>query len=388
MGDKLMAELISRRKFLARCGRNALLCAGTSMLPLSLYPPAARGASLQKGFIAKRVSPYFTPLGDKTIRCDLCPHACEVEPGERGLCEVRENIDGSYYTLTYGNPCSIQVDPIEKKPFFHVLPTTRSFSLATAGCNFSCKFCQNWEISQARPEETYNYALAPKDIIRLAQRYQCRSIASTYVEPTIFIEYMLAIARLAKTQPVLKVMHSNGFINSKPLADLCRFLDAACIDLKSFTEDFYREMTDGRLAPVLATLKQLRTAGVHTEIVNLVIPGKNDNLDQIRAMCRWIQQELGPDTPLHFSRFYPRYRLKSVPRTPVETLDTARKIAMDAGLRYVYIGNVANHPGEHTYCPGCQKIMIERVGYRVTVRGLADGRCKHCGREIAGIWNV
>lgn len=381
-----MAELLSRRSFLACCSRHALLCAGTGMLPLSICPRAARGASLQKGFTARKISPYFTPIGNRTIRCDLCPHACEVEPGERGRCEVRENIDGRYYTLTYGNPCSIQVDPVEKKPFFHVLPGTRSFSLATAGCNFNCKFCQNWEISQARPEETHNYALAPEEIIRLARHYQCRSIASTYVEPTIFIEYMLAIARLAKPLPILKVMHSNGFINPKPLADLCRFLDAACVDLKGFSEAFYREVCDGRLAPVLATLRQLRAAGVHTEIVNLVIPGKNDDMDEIRAMCRWIRKALGPDTPLHFSRFYPRYKLKSVARTPVGTLDQARRIAMDEGLYFVYIGNVAGHPGEHTYCPGCRRILIRRAGYRILASDLENGRCRHCGRQIAGIW--
>ena len=383
-----MVDQLTRRNFLAHCGKNAIFCASAAVLPWVASPRPAKAALLKKGLIKRELSPYYIPLDDKTVRCDLCPHTCEVEPGERGFCEVRENIDGKYYSLVYANPCAVHIDPIEKKPFYHVLPGSRSFSLATAGCNFDCKFCQNWEISQARPDETYNYELLPKVVVENALLYNCLSIASTYVEPVIFMEYMLAIGKIAKTKPLLKVMHSNGFVNPDPLKDLCEVLDAACIDLKGFTEDYYQNITEGRLEPVLNTLKQLSYRNIHTEIVNLMVTGKNDDFKQVRAMSRWIYDELGPDVPLHFSRFYPRYKLKSVPPTPVSTLEQARKTAMKEGLQYVYVGNVPEHPAEHTYCPKCKKMLIRRIGYRVKVLALEDGKCRYCGTPISGIWRL
>ena len=381
-----MKDPITRRNFLDLCGRSVAICASSALFPLSTSSRSARAAAITKGLIGRKLSPYYTPLDNQMIRCELCPHGCEVEPGERGLCEVRENIDGQYYSLVYGNPCAVHIDPIEKKPLYHVLPATRAFSLATAGCNFDCKFCQNWEISQARPDDTYNYRLPPDEVISSALQYKSMVIASTYVEPVIFIEYMLEIGRLAKSQPLLKVMHSNGFINEKPLEDLCDVLDAACIDLKGFTEDYYQSMTQGGLEPVLNTLKILKTRKVHTEIVNLMVPGKNDDIKQVRAMCQWIFKELGPDIPLHFLRFYPRYKLKSIPPTPVSTLEKAREVAIEQGLHFVYIANIPEHPGGHTYCPNCKKMLIRRIGYRVKVLALNDGRCKYCGRAIFGIW--
>lgn len=381
-----MKNSITRRKFLCQFGRCAFACASSVILPKALLTQSAHAASLKKGAIGRKLSPYYIALDNKVIQCDLCPHECEVEEGERGICEVRENIEGKYYSLVYGNPCSINVDPTEKKPFYHVLPTTNSFSIATAGCNFDCKFCQNWEIAQARPEETYNYLLTPEQIVQLALRYDCTSIASTYVEPTIFIEYMIEIGRLTRPHQLLKVMHSNGFINEKPLNDLCRYLDAACIDLKGFTEKFYHDVSEGSLQPVLDTLKRLKAGGVHTEIVTLVVPTKNDDMKLIRAMCRWIRDELGPDVPLHFSRFYPRYKLKSIPPTTISTLEQARSVAMEEGLNFVYIGNVAEHEAGHTYCPKCKKMLIKRIGYNVKVLGLKDGKCEYCGHPIPGIW--
>jgi pyruvate formate lyase activating enzyme len=380
---------INRREFLGTCGRMAAVCAGCSMLPTVLLPRSAYGLTLQKGYIEKKLSPYYTPLEDGAIRCELCPHHCEVDPGDRGLCEVRENIGGKYYSLVYANPCAIHVDPIEKKPFFHVLPGTNSFSIATAGCNFDCKFCQNWSISQARPEDSQNYDLSPGDAVSLALQTDCSSIASTYVEPSIFMEYMLDIGRRTRKKSILKVMHSNGFVAARPLADLCEVLDAACIDLKGFTEAYYREMTGGgSLAPVLETLKTLRQKGVHTEIVTLVVPGGNDDMKTIRAMCDWIYGELGPDVPLHFSKFYPQYKLKGVQPTPVATLEAARQAALEAGLHYVYLGNVYGHVAESTYCPNCGETVIHRAGYESDPVGLEAGQCRKCRTDIPGIWSI
>jgi len=309
-----------------------------------------------------------------------------VAPGKRGYCEVRENREGKYYTVVYGNPCAVHVDPIEKKPFFHVLPRSGSFSIATAGCNFDCKFCQNWEISQTVPEETVNFDLPPEVVVDLAIRYECRSIASTYVEPTIFCEYMMDIGIEAKKRGILNVCHSNGYINPEPLERLIPFLDAACIDLKAFNERFYETMTEGSLEPVLKTLQTLRRTGTHLEIVNLMIPMKNDDLGEVREMAIWIKEKLGPEVPLHFTKFYPLYKLRNLPPTPVSTLEEARKVALSVGLEYVYVGNVPGHEGENTFCPQCKKLLVQRTGYMIRQIHLEDGKCKYCGKPIPGIW--
>ncbi|MBZ4659101.1 MAG: Radical domain protein [Desulfacinum sp.] len=376
---------MDRRCFLKTglCALWACALGGPSFLPSRAL---GAGLELKKGALSPHPSPYFIPIGSGTIRCLLCPRRCEVDPGERGYCEVRENRDGIYYSLVYGNPCAVHVDPIEKKPFFHVLPTTRSFSIATAGCNFDCKFCQNWEISQARPEETRNFLLAPAQVVQLAAQYGCASVASTYVEPTIFMEYMLDIAKGCREAGLLKVMHSNGFVEKKPLEDLAPYLDAACIDLKGIRDAYYREMTEGWVQPVLDTLKRLKEKGIHTEIVNLLIPGKNDADTDLRDLCRWIVAELGPDVPVHFTRFYPRYKLQGLPPTPVATLERAHATARREGLRFPYIGNVPGHPAESTFCPRCNTLVIRRTGYRTEPVRFRDGHCAQCGTAIPGIW--
>jgi pyruvate formate lyase activating enzyme len=309
-----------------------------------------------------------------------------VAAGQRGFCGVRENRMGKYYSLVYGNPCAVHMDPIEKKPFYHLLPASTSFSIATAGCNFRCKFCQNWEISQTTPDETYNLELPPEKVVALAKKAGSRSIAYTYVEPTIFFEYMVDTGKLAKKEGILNVYHSNGFINPEPLKELCQVLDAANVDLKGFTEEYYSTMSQGRLTPVLQTLKTLKHEGVHLEITNLVIPTKNDDADTVKKMCAWIKNELGADTPIHFSRFYPLYKLRNLPSTPVSTLEKCRKIAMDVGLEYAYIGNVPGHEGERTFCPKCKKTLISRQGYYIVEVNLEKGKCKFCGKPIPGIW--
>jgi pyruvate formate lyase activating enzyme len=349
-------------------------------------PERCRAQSAEKGLIKAKLSPYFTRLDGGTIRCELCPRHCRIDPGKRGFCRVRENQQGQCYTLVYGNPCVIHVDPIERKPFFHVLPGTTSLSLATAGCNFDCKFCQTWEISQASPKDVYSYDMPADRVIVKAAEMGVRFIAYTYVEPIIFCEYMLDIGPLAKRAGLLRVVHSNGFINPEPLRDLCGVLDAANIDLKGFTETFYRELCLGELTPVLETLKTLKQQRIHLEITNLAIPLKNDDMSLVREMCLWVRKELGADTPVHFSRFYPLHKLRNLPPTPVSTLEQARAVALSAGLEYVYIGNVPGHEGGNTFCPRCKRLIIQRTGYMIGEIHLKDGQCGYCGKPIPGIW--
>lgn len=296
------------------------------------------------------------------------------------------NKDGVLYSLVYGKPCAVAVDPIEKKPFFHFLPATTAFSIATAGCVLGCKFCQNWQISQAKPEETDNYNLPPDEVVRQAMFYNCRTIAYTYTEPTVFYEYMYDTAQIAKKFNIKNTMHTCGYINEKPLRKLSKYMDAAAVDLKAFTEDFYSRICGGRLKPVLNSLVVLKGEGVWLEITNLVIPTLNDDMKKIKEMCQWIIKNLGSDVPLHFSRFFPHYKLKELPPTPVETLSDARNAAMGTGLKYVYIGNIRSE-AENTCCPKCKKLLIERIGYFVKQNNISKGKCRFCGANIAGVWS-
>ncbi len=382
--QKPFSTQLTRRQFLRLCGGSLCLL---STFNLFSSPEDARSQIVKKGLIKTKLSPYFTSLGGGEIQCELCPHRCRVPRGERGLCRVRENREGKYYSLVYGNPCALHLDPIEKKPFFHVLPGTGSFSLATAGCNFKCKFCQNWEISQASPEDVYSHDVSPEMVVRMAKEVKASSVAYTYVEPTIFLEYMLDTGKLVKKSGMLNVCHSNGFINPKPLGDLCRILDAANIDLKGFSDKFYNELCSGELNPVLETLKTLKKEKVHLEITNLMIPTKNDDISSLREMCLWIKKELGQDTPVHFSRFYPLYKLKNLPPTPVSTLEKALQIAHSTGLEYVYIGNIPGHKAENTFCPRCKRLIIRRTGFMVGDIHLRNGKCAYCGKPVPGIWS-
>lgn len=373
---------MNRRRFLAACA------AGLACAAVPFRPAAARAAALatQRGRLGTAPSPYFAAEAGGAVRCTLCPRVCVIAPGSRGHCEVRENRGGTLTSLVYANPCVLHVDPVEKKPFFHVLPGTRALSLATAGCNLDCAFCQNWEISQARPEDTDNFDLPPAAAVALAREHGCASLASTYVEPTIFMEYMQALGRECRAAGVLSVMHSNGYVQEKPLDDLCAVLDAACIDLKGFSDVYYREVTGGRLAPVLASLARLRARGVHLELVTLLVPGRNDDPEEIAALAAWVRDTLGPDTPLHLTRFYPAYRLTALAPTPVPTMERALSAARAAGLSFVYLGNVPGHPAESTTCPHCGRELIRRVGFTSEITGLKSGRCAGCGRPIPGIW--
>ena len=371
---------ISRRKFI---GYSANLCGAAVVAGTGSYGlPKKDDAD-----IYIREARYYEKLPNRKIKCLLCPRECVIDDQETGYCGVRENDGGKYFTLVYGRACSANVDPIEKKPLFHFLPGSSAFSIATAGCNVLCKFCQNWQISQARPDHINNYKLFPKDVASYAARGNCESIAYTYNEPVVFTEYMYDCAVEAHKKNIRSVMISNGYIQAQPMRDLCGVLDAVKVDLKAYTEEFYRTMVAGKLQPVLDTLVLLRQENMWMEIVYLIIPTLNDDAGEIKQMCKWIVAELGPDVPVHFSRFYPVYRLKNLPPTPPKTLDNARNIALDAGVRYAYVGNLPGHEGESTFCPGCNKIVIKRIGYQILENFVTQkGRCKFCQSKIAGVW--
>jgi pyruvate formate lyase activating enzyme len=327
-----------------------------------------------------------TPHTGTTVRCNLCPHACFIADGERGHCRVRENRGGRLYSVVYGNPCAVHVDPIEKKPLYHFLPTAAAFSLATAGCNLRCLYCQNWAISQVPPEETENFDLRPEDVVSYAEMAGAPVIAYTYSEPTIFYEYMLATARLGREAGLLNAVISAGFISPEPLRELCAAVDAIKIDLKGYDEDFYREVCGAELGPVLETIRTIYDSGTHLEIVNLVVPTLNDSAEQLRALARWLARDLSPDVPLHFSRFAPMYRLANLPPTPLETLEQARETALQEGLRFVYLGNVPGQAGSATTCPACGETLIVRQGFAVLAYHLEGGACPTCGAVIPGYW--
>ncbi|MEA2063011.1 MAG: AmmeMemoRadiSam system radical SAM enzyme, partial [Gemmatimonadota bacterium] len=306
---------------------------------------------------------WWESLDSKRVECTLCPKKCTVDDLERGYCGVRENRDGTYYTHVYAAACAVHTDPIEKKPLFHFLPGTRAFSIATAGCNMDCAFCQNWQISQVRPEQVDAYYLRPQDVASAAIGGNAHSIAYTYSEPVVFYEYMYDCAEYARTRGVRSVMVSNGYIQEKPLRELCRVLDAIKVDLKSFREKYYREVCAGELQPVLDALEVMRQEGVWLELVYLMVPTLNDSETEIEELCAWVFDKLGPGVPVHFTRFHPQYRLKHLPSTPVSSLERALNIARRAGLQYVYLGNVPGHESESTRCPACNAVVVRRVGY-------------------------
>jgi len=371
---------VSRRDFI-RAG--AGLCA--ALCPLAA---ARRGNadSLEDENLFVREAMFYEKLPDKRVHCKLCPRECKVADRERGYCGVRENRGGTYYTLVFGRLVALNVDPIEKKPFFHYLPGTTALSVATVGCNIFCKFCQNWNISQARPENCPARYVSPEELTSIAKRYDCPTISYTYTEPVIFYEYVYESAKVAREQGIGNTVVSNGFIKEKPLVEWCKVLSAMKVDLKAFTEKFYKDMCDGRLQPVLDALKVLQREGIWYEIVVLLLPGQNDSAEEIKRMTGWIVKELSPDVPVHFSRFYPQYLVKNLPRTPVSTVERAREIAMREGVKFAYVGNVSPHEGESTYCPRCKNLLIKRIGYFVTIKGLRDGKCSNCGEKIPGVW--
>ncbi len=327
----------------------------------------------------------YEKLKDRKIKCKLCPHECQVADRERGTCGVRENRNGTYRTLNYGQLCAAHVDPIEKKPLYHFKPGRRAFSIAAPGCNFICKFCQNWEISQKRPEQLKTVKTSPEALVHQVQQQRVPIMAHTYTEPVVFFEFMRDCARIGQTRNIPNVMISNGFIQKEPMKELCRYLGAVKIDLKAFTESFYRDVCGGSLKPVLETLRTVKEAGVWLEIVVLVIPTLNDDPAEIDQMSRWISRELGPDVPLHFTRYHPTFMMQNIPPTPPETLFRCWDIAKGHGLNYVYVGNMLSDK-ENTICPSCGQLLIERAGFMADRSGMRGNRCKGCDAVIPGVF--
>lgn len=369
---------IPRRDFLVTAG---VACAG-----LACGRAWAGADSTTPPPTSPHEAQFYETLDDRVVRCGLCPRHCRVPDGQRGYCRVRENRGGRYVTLVYGQCCAANLEPVEKKPFFHVYPGTKAYSIATVGCNIHCKFCQNWDISQANPEDTGVPYRRPEDVAEAAARSGAKTLAYTYSEPTIFYEYMTDCARAARKLGIESIVVSNGFIAEAPQKALIPLVKAVKVDLKAFTPSFYRDVCDGMLEPVLDSLKRLAGSGVWIEIVCLLIPTLNDNPDETRRMAAWVVKELGPNVPLHFTRYHPIYRLKNLPPTPPETLLKARVIAMEEGCRFVYSGNVPGLEGQDTICPACKKAVIRRYGNRVVENNLKAGKCGACGAAIAGVW--
>jgi pyruvate formate lyase activating enzyme len=376
----LSGSHISKRQFLKQC---LAFSAGVVCFPRSI--PFSK-VTVDDQDIYKKIALYQeeTPRG---IMCRICPNECVLKEGEVSKCNNRKVHNSRLYTMSYGNPCSINIDPVEKKPLYHFYPGTRAYSIATAGCNLVCLNCQNWTISQTGPDKTRNYDLMPEMVVNEAIKSSCKSIAYTYSEPVTFYEYTYETAVLAKRSGIKNIVKSNGYINPEPLKKLCSVIDAANIDLKSFNETTYLKLSGAKLQPVLDSLKIYKDSGVWLEITNLIVPTWTDKMDEIAKMCKWLSDNGFKETPLHFSRFFPTYKLEQLPPTPVEILDNAAKIAQGEGLKFIYTGNVPGSEKSDTRCPSCGNTVIARQGYRITMNNLSHGKCNKCDTQIKGIWN-
>jgi len=391
---------MSSERSLSGCGlnrRSFLKCAlasGAALGVSEMANPAtgiSAAAEQQKQDDARFIveAKFYQKLPNRKIKCKLCPRECTVGDRERGYCGVRENRGGTYYTLVHSRVCAAHVDPVEKKPLFHYLPGSLAFSLATAGCNVNCKFCQNWDISQSRPEQLPAHYAPPQSVAELAKHYACPTIAYTYSEPVVFSEYLMDTADAGHEAGIRSIVVSNGYMQEEALKAAYGEMDAVKIDLKAFSEKYYRDVVTGQLKPVLDTLVTLRKMGKWTEIVYLVLPGMNDGDAEFSGLAQWIKSNLGADVPLHFTQFHPEYLLKNLPITPVPTLERAKAIADAEGLHYVYIGNVPGHPAQNTYCPKCSHLLVERAGFTANQMLIRkDNCCPFCRHPIPGIWHV
>jgi pyruvate formate lyase activating enzyme len=391
-------DVLSERS-LPCCGfdrRAFLKCALASGAALRLGEAAspATGTPTQAGpekqddsrFIVE--AKFYEKHANLKIKCKLCPRECSVGDRERGYCGVRENRGGTYYSLVHSRVCAAHVDPIEKKPLFHYMPGTIAFSLATAGCNVNCKFCQNWDISQSRPEQIPADYAPPRRVVDLAKQYGCPTIAYTYSEPVVFSEFLMDLADAGHEAGLRSIVVSNGYMQEEALRAAYGKMDAVKIDLKAFSESYYSKVVTGQLKPVLESLATLKKMGKWTEIVYLVVPTLNDSDAEFTGLAQWVKANLGVDVPLHFTQFHPEYLLKNMPITPVPTLERAKAIADAEGLHYVYIGNVPGHPAQNTYCPQCKKLLVERVGFTASQMLIRQNSCPFCHHPIPGIWHA
>ena len=359
---------------------------GLAVLSALIIANRERAKNEEASMANLKLASYFESLGNGYVRCNLCPNRCTLAPGQTGLCKARKNIDGKLYSMVYGKLAAVHIDPIEKKPLYHFLPGSKAYSIATTGCNLACKFCQNWDISQKFSDEVETREMTPQQVVEEALNSGSESIAYTYTEPTIFFEFMLETAKLAKEKGLKNVMHSNGYINQEPLEELIPYLDAANIDLKGMSDKFYSTYTqNGKVEPVLETLKTLKRHGVWVEVTNLLIPSANDSDEDITKLVTWVKDNLGEETPLHFSRFFPTYKLENLIPTPEETLLRAYDIAKKTGLKYVYLGNIDLPEGNTTFCPD-GKVAIKRQGYTVVENNLNEEGVCPSGGKIEGVW--
>jgi pyruvate formate lyase activating enzyme len=353
---------------------------------------AAAGLCTAPGCFAEAASPrktakYWEAMGENAVSCELCPHQCVLRDGATGICRTRENVKGTLVTSAYANPCAIHVDPVEKKPVFHVLPGTKAYSLAIGGCNLRCLNCQNYTISQRFPKDTESVFLPPERVVEEAGKEGCQSIAYTYSEPITWYEYVLETSALAKKAGLKNILVTAGYINEAPLRELAPVMDAATIDLKGFSNTTYLKLNSAKLQPVLDAIVNAVKFGIWVEVSHLVVPTYTDDLDMLRKMCAWHKQNLGSDVPLHFLRFFPLYKLANLYPTPTDVLMKARKIALDEGIKFVYVGNVAE-ADSNTYCPSCKKPVVVRDGYTIKKIAITNGKCAYCHAAIKGIWSV
>lgn len=373
---------MNRRDFLKL---PASLAAGT--IAGRLFDGAEARAAVEQKYYKEALWYDADPSGRAV--CRLCPNSCRIRPGSDGACRVRENRGGKLYTKVYGRPVTIHQDPIEKKPLFHFLPGTQALSVSNGGCNIACKFCQNWQLSQSELDQLparYGF-VGGDDLVAMARHRGSSSIAMTYAEPVVAHEYNLEVAKVSVKSGIPMVMISNGFIETAPLEQLLEHLGAYKVDFKAFDDGFYKKVCEGRLQPVLNAMKTIKKKGVWLEIVHLTIPTLNDDPDQTKRLCSWVLKNLGPDVPLHFTRFYPTYMMRNLPSTPPSTLERAWRIAKEAGIRYPYVGNLPGHEGENTHCHACGNLLIKRVGYSTEIVGLKNGKCEKCGEKIPGVWS-
>jgi pyruvate formate lyase activating enzyme len=328
---------------------------------------------------------FWKVLKPGIVQCVLCPHFCVINEGAYGKCRVRKNVLGELLAMSYERPVSVNIDPIEKKPLFHFLPASKTYSIGMAGCNLGCSFCQNWELSQKSAEELMVPETKAEDIVNQAIEAGCPSISYTYSEPLVSYEFVIDIAKVARKKGLKNVLVSNGFVNPEPLKKICKYIDAANIDLKSISDDFYKNSCKARLKPVLESLKILKEKKVWLELTNLIIPGLNDSETDIEKLVIWVKKNLGTDVPLHFTAFYPQYQMQNIPETTAESLTRARKIALDYGLKFVYTGNLPAKEGSSSFCPKCKKSLVRRGWFITTENNFKEGKCQ-CGEKIPGVW--